>query len=142
MSDCLFCRIAGGQVPSDTVYEDDDHVAFLDINPLTKGHTLVVPKKHTMRMDEMTPEAVASLFRVVGRVLPAVTNVVGRADSLVAVHNGPSSGQEIPHVHVHLVPRAIEDEAGPVHALFGKRPQVSKEENEHIAQRILALATA
>jgi histidine triad (HIT) family protein len=138
MADCLFCKIARGEIPSTSVYEDDDHLAFLDINPLTMGHTLVIPKRHAMRMDEMRPAAVAALFERVSRVLPAVLKAAGRQDSLVAVHNGPASGQEVPHVHVHLVPRTTSDGAGPVHALFGKRPQVDKETMEQLGERIRA----
>jgi histidine triad (HIT) family protein len=92
-------------------------------------------------MDEMTADEVARLFRAVGKVLPALTSVVGRTDSLVAVHNGPAAGQEVPHVHVHVVPRSTEDGAGPIHSLFTRRPQVSKEENEALADRIQSIAT-
>lgn len=136
MADCIFCRIASGDIPAELVYEDDEAMAFLDINPLTIGHTLVVPKEHAVRMDDMGPEAVGRLFERVGRIVPAVAAAAGKTDSMVAVHNGPEAGQEVPHVHVHVIPRSQQDQAGPVHAMFRERPNPGEEQQMKIKEKI------
>lgn len=136
MTECIFCKIAAGDIPAELVYEDDEAMAFLDINPLTIGHTLVIPKEHAVRMDDMEPDAIGQLFQRVGKVLPALNAAVGTTDSLVAVHNGPDAGQEVPHVHVHLIPRTKTDEAGPVHALFRNRPNPGDEQQAKLLDKV------
>ncbi len=136
MTECIFCKIAAGDIPAELVYEDDEAMAFLDINPVTIGHTLVVPKEHAVRMDDMKPKAVGALFERVGKVLPALNAAVQRTDSLVAVHNGPDAGQEVPHVHVHLIPRSQDDDAGPVHSLFRNRPNPGDEQQAKLLDKI------
>ena len=114
--DCIFCKIISGQIPSKIIQETTHSVAFLDAFPLAKGHTLVIPKKHHVKIQDMSNEENSDLFSLVHKVLSKVDRLTGA--TLVAIHNGKDAGQEIPHVHVHLVPRNTGDSAGPIHSMF------------------------
>jgi histidine triad (HIT) family protein len=124
--DCIFCKIVSGKIPSRKIHETSKSVAFLDAFPLIKGHTLVIPKTHYTKIQEMTKSDNADLFETV-RILTGKIERLAPS-SLVAVHNGKESGQEVPHVHVHLIPRRKEDGIGPVHSMFTKRPTLSDSE--------------
>jgi histidine triad (HIT) family protein len=138
MVDCIFCGIVDGGVPSRTVYEDDTVVAFLDANPLAPGHTLVVPKAHHERLNDAPADVAADLFRAVHELAPRVESAVDADATTVGVNNGEAAGQEVPHVHVHLVPRFEGDSGGPIHAVAGSRPDLSDEELDDIAADIEA----
>ena len=114
--DCIFCKIVSGQIPTKTIKETLHSMAFLDAFPLSKGHTLVIPKNHHVKIQDMSDEENSDLFSLVHKVLPKIDRLTGA--TLVAIHNGKEAGQEIPHVHVHLVPRASGDSAGPIHSMF------------------------
>lgn len=114
--DCIFCKIISGQIPSKIIHETTHSVAFLDAFPLAKGHTLVIPKNHHVKIQDMSNEENSDLFSLVHKVLSKVDRLTGA--TLVAIHNGKDAGQEIPHVHVHLVPRNAGDSAGPIHSMF------------------------
>ena len=134
--DCLFCGIVAGEIPSRTVYEDETTVAFLDVNPLARGHTLVVPKDHHETVQEMPAELAGDVFQTVRRVGPAVEAAGDGEATSIAVNNGPASGQEIPHVHVHVVPRQPNTGGSPLHRQLTPRPEVSDEEMDDIAGAI------
>jgi len=134
-ADCLFCQIIDGEIPSYTVYEDDTTFAFLDAHPLARGHTLVTTKAHHERLDDLDADAAADAFGVLGDVVAAVEAAVDAPASTVAVNNGEEAGQEIPHVHWHIVPRFADDGAGPIHSLFRDR-EFADEEMERIAAAI------
>jgi histidine triad (HIT) family protein len=114
--DCIFCKIVSGQIPTKKLKETDHSMAFLDAFPLAKGHTLVIPKNHHVKIQDMSSEENLDLFSLVHKVLPKIDRLMG--STLVAIHNGKDAGQEIPHVHVHLVPRSADDSAGPIHSMF------------------------
>ncbi len=120
MSDCIFCSIVAGDIPSKKLYESDEVLALLDAFPLAPGHSLVIPKQHYERIQNMPPATNSALFDTVGRLAAKTDSVSG--STLIAIHNGPQSGQEIPHVHVHLVPRSPGDGAGPIHSMFANKP--------------------
>ena len=105
MSDCIFCKIIEGEIPSSKVYEDDHVLAFLDISQVTKGHTLVIPKKHKKDVHELTPEMAGHLFSVV----PKITNAMKETYDLKGVNllnnNGEYAGQSVFHFHLHILPR-------------------------------------
>lgn len=136
--DCLFCKITSGAIPSHKVFEDEQVLAFLDIRPLAKGHTLVVPKTHALRFEDLQPELAAHMWRIVHRITPLVTSAVGATASTIAINNGREAGQEVPHVHIHVVPRHGGDGAGPIHALFQHRPETKPEELGALAARVRA----
>lgn len=114
--DCIFCKIISGQIQTKIIKQTSRSIAFLDAFPLAKGHTLVIPKKHHPKIQDMSVEENSDLFSLVHDILPKIDALTG--STLVAVHNGKDAGQEIPHVHVHLVPRSNGDSAGPIHSMF------------------------
>ena len=130
--DCIFCNIVSGKIPARKIHETQRSLAFLDAFPLTKGHSLVIPKTHYMKIQEMTDVDNADLFESV-RVISARMERISPS-SLVAIHNGKESGQEVPHVHVHLIPRHTSDRVGPVHSMFTTRPKLSVVEFHEIAE--------
>ncbi len=132
--DCIFCKIINGEIPIKKIMETEKSLAFLDAFPLAKGHSLVIPKTHYEKVQNMTPEDNADLFETVRQVTSKIDNIVGA--ELLAIHNGEESGQEIPHVHVHIIPRRKEDSAGPVHSMFKNRPTLSDQEFNELLQQI------
>ena len=100
--DCIFCKIISKEIPAKILYEDEDTIAFLDAFPVAKGHTLVIPKQHYAKIQDLPSEINEKLFNTVHKMIPKVDSLQG--STLVAIHNGKDSGQEIPHVHVHLIP--------------------------------------
>lgn len=138
--DCVFCRIAAGEAPSHTIYRDDGFLAFLDVNPLAPGHTLVVPVTHHERLGALEPDAAAQLFRTVHHLLGPVQRAVDADGTTVAVNDGRPAGQEVPHVHFHVVPRFEGDGGGPIHAAMGDRPRLDDTELDAIADRIAEAA--
>ncbi|WP_297209180.1 histidine triad nucleotide-binding protein [uncultured Flavonifractor sp.] len=102
MSDCLFCKIASGEIPSSKVYEDDLVYAFLDIDPQAPTHFLVIPKAHIGSCGEITPEnsaVVAHAFEIISQV----TRQMGITDFRVVSNCGPQAGQSVPHLHFHVL---------------------------------------
>jgi histidine triad (HIT) family protein len=105
VNSCVFCKIARKQAPASFVYEDENVLAFLDIRPLNEGHTLVIPKEHYVTIFEVPEELVAHLYRIVKRVALAVREST-KADGISLIQqNGKAAGQEIFHLHVHVIPR-------------------------------------
>jgi len=134
--DCIFCSIIAGEIPGRIVHETDDAVAFLDANPLARGHTLVIPKTHHERLDDVPPEEATGLYSALHEVVPAVEAAVDAPATTVAFNNGEEAGQEVPHVHAHVVPRFEGDGGGPVHSMFGSRPDLSDGDLDEIEAAI------
>ena len=130
MGECIFCLIAAGRIPSAELYQDDRVFAFLDINPLAEGHALVVPKRHASKLQDGDGEDAAALLRAAHRLAPVLAKETGQPDATIAINNGPGAGQEVPHVHLHIIPRSKGDGSGPVHALF-KAPKAAHPETLH-----------
>jgi len=112
VSGCLFCQIARGERPSHTIFAGDGVVAFLDIFPCTPGHTLVIPRQHYATLSEMPAEEVGKLFQVAAMVAAKVQNALGAAAFNLGINNGKASGQEVFHVHIHIIPRYPDDGGG------------------------------
>ena len=108
-ADCLFCRIIRGDVPSTRVYEDADVLAFLDINPVAVGHTLIVPKMHCATLLDLPPELGEAVMRACRGVGQALMDGLGAAGFNCMQNNFAASGQMIFHVHWHIIPRAAGD---------------------------------
>lgn len=132
--DCIFCKIANKEIPSKIIAETNRSVAFLDAFPLTKGHSLVIPKNHHEKIQDMSSDENSDLFETVHKVISKVDSITNA--TLIAVHNGKASGQEISHVHVHLIPRSSEDLAGPIHSMFTQRPKFSENELNEIHAKL------
>ena len=105
MADTIFGKIVRGEIPCNKVYEDDKVVAFLDIAPLSEGHTLVVPKEPAETMDRLSDESAAALGRVLPRLCRAVVAATGIREYNVLENNGASAHQAIAHVHFHIIPK-------------------------------------
>ncbi|MFB6101670.1 MAG: HIT family protein [Haloplanus sp.] len=136
MADCIFCSIVDGDIPSYTVYEDDTVMAFLDANPLARGHTLVIPKAHHERVNDLPADLASDVFAAVHDLTESVENAVDAEATTIAVNNGTAAGQEVPHVHTHIVPRSESDGGRPIHALIEERPDVSDDELDDVADAI------
>ena len=132
--DCIFCKIISGEIPAKKIAETEKTLAFMDAFPLTKGHSLVIPKTHYEKIQDISLEDNSDLFETVRKVISKVDKITNA--TLVAIHNGKESGQEIPHVHVHLIPRNSEDSAGPVHSMFDKPPKLSENEISELYEKL------
>jgi len=131
---CIFCKIVKKEIPAKIIFETEKSLAFMDAFPLTKGHSLVVTKTHYEKVQDISKEDNADLFETVRRTISKVDKITD--STLLAIHNGKQSGQEIPHVHVHLIPRSSEDSAGPVHSMFSKLPKLSDKEIQTIYEKL------
>ncbi|SFB95670.1 histidine triad (HIT) family protein [Bacillus sp. OV322] len=105
MSDCIFCRIVQGDIPSTKVFENEHVLAFLDISQVTKGHTLVIPKIHKENIYELTPEIASRLFESVPQIAKAINQELKPIGLNVLNNNGEAAGQSVFHYHMHLIPR-------------------------------------
>jgi histidine triad (HIT) family protein len=105
MPDCLFCKIIRGELPSYKVFEDEKTVAFLDINPVNAGHTLVVPKKHSQNIFDIAPEDWADLAESARKISIAIEKGLGADGVNIAMNNREHAGQVVPHPHLHVIPR-------------------------------------
>ena len=131
MSNCLFCRIVQGEIPAFKVYENDAVIAFLDIQPVNAGHTLVVPKAHYENCAHTPDDAMAAVMSAAKEVAVAALRATGATAYNIGINCGAVAGQVIMHTHVHVMPRFEGD--GLVH--WPKR-EVTKEEMETIAQKM------
>ncbi len=134
MTDCVFCKIVDGELPSRDVYEDRSVLAFLDANPLAPGHTLVIPKEHAAKLEDVV-EAPA-VWDVTRKLAPEVAEAVDAPAYNVGVNNGSAAGQEVPHVHMHIVPRFPDDGGNPIHAVQPNPPELSDDDLDGIAEKI------
>lgn len=135
MEDCLFCKIIRSEVPSAKVYEDDTSFAFLDINPINPGHTLLIPKEHYRDLKDTPDEVLRDLAPKI-KMLAQVVREGVKADGInIGMNNGAAAGQEISHAHIHIMPRFKND--GHIH--WSKRPY-EEGEMEAVAEKLRELA--
>ena len=109
---CIFDRIAAGEIPCQRVFENEHVLAFLDISPLAEGHTLVIPKRCVERYEDLTPDEMGELARALAIVARKVLKVTEAAGYNVLQNNARVAGQEVPHVHFHIIPRREGDGLG------------------------------
>ncbi|MFA7662300.1 MAG: HIT family protein [Patescibacteria group bacterium] len=107
--DCIFCKIVSGEIPSYKVYEDDDILAFLDIIPVNPGHTLVIPKKHYETILDTPDDVLKNILVVSKRIAQKIMEVTGAEGFNFNQNNFSVSGQVVPHVHFHIIPRFEND---------------------------------
>lgn len=103
--DCIFCKIAAGQIPSATLYEDDDFRVILDLGPATRGHALILPKEHYADLSEIPDEAAAKVLPLAKKMGVAMAKALGCAGLNLVQNNGEAAGQTVRHFHVHIIPR-------------------------------------
>lgn len=109
MSDqnCIFCKIISGEIPSRTIYEDDDFKVILDVNPASKGHALILPKEHCANIYEISEELLAKATRLAKKLSVHMTEILGCDGLNLLQNNGEVAGQTVFHFHMHLIPRYI-----------------------------------
>ena len=135
MPDTIFTRIIAGEIPCHRVYEDDKVLAFLDIGPLSPGHTLVIPKEPAETLDRLSDDSAAALGRVLPRLSRAVLWATGAQDFNVLQNNGVAAHQAVGHVHFHIIPK-FSDGAGL--GIDWPAGSLSPEDGDRLAQAIAA----
>jgi len=130
---CIFCQIINNEIPSCKVYEDDKTLAFLDINPVNPGHTLVIPKKHYENIEEISEEDLAAVIASVKKVGRLMKDKLGAAGYNVTLNNGAAAGQDVWHLHFHVIPR----HDGDGHKTWARR-KYSDGETEMIIAKLIS----
>ena len=138
---CVFCRIIRGELPAHKVYEDERVLAFLDIHPSAPGHTLIIPKVHEERIEDLSEEEAEAIFKVLHRLTGRIQAAVDAPSSTIGLNNGPESGQEVPHVHIHVIPRFRDDRGGIIQGVSRIGRHLNEEEMHRIAERIRKLSS-
>lgn len=115
MSDCIFCAIARRDQQAHTIDEDEHSVAFLDLHPVKDGHTLVIPKSHYERLEDVPSDEIGPFMAAVQRATRAAQAAMDAPAATVGIHNGSEAGQAVPHLHVHVIPRHSADGGGTLH---------------------------
>lgn len=108
-NNCIFCKIAAGEIPSATLYEDDDFRVILDIEPASKGHALIIPKEHYANLYELDDKLAAKAMVLAKKMITKLTDILECDGYNVLQNNGPAAGQTVFHFHMHLVPRYKND---------------------------------
>ncbi len=132
MEECIFCKIIKGGIPGHKVYEDEKTFAFLDINPMNIGHTLVVPKNHMSKITLTEEEDLLALAKTLKKVIKGVEESLGVDNLNVFVNQGRDAGQLVPHLHYHVVPRHRGDGV----EFDVPQRKLSEEEFEDLAEKI------
>lgn len=129
--ECIFCKIAGGEIPSSTVYEDEDFRVILDLGPATKGHALILPKNHFANLFEIPEDMDAKAFILAKKIAKKMKDVFGCDGVNIVQNNGVAAGQTVFHFHIHLIPRYEGDHAG----VTWKPGTLTDEQREEILQK-------
>lgn len=134
MSDqCIFCKIANGEIPSSTIYEDEDFRVILDMGPAAKGHALLLPKKHFADLFELDDETAGKALKTAKKVAKKMTEALDCDGFNLVQNNGEAAGQTVFHFHIHLIPRYQEDGIGE----FWKKQEISDTYMEETRKCIL-----
>lgn len=133
MDSCIFCKIANGEIPSKTLYEDEDFRVILDLGPATKGHALILPKRHSANLYELPDETAAKVMVLAKKMAAKMTERLQCDGFNIVQNNGETAGQTVMHYHLHLIPRYQDDGQ----KILWKPTEVSQEELEQIKNCIL-----
>lgn len=131
--DCIFCKIVTGEVPAYKVLENGSALAFLDISPQTKGHTVVVPKIHAPNLLVLDDDKIGPLFDTVKAATTILNQALSPDGFTIGINHGTVSGQTVDHLHVHIMPRFSGDGGGSIHSAVNNPPE---EDLDKIAERI------
>ena len=131
MTECIFCDVMDGKLPSYMIYDDDDCLAILDKYPIDNGHSLIITREHYEKITDMSIDDVSKLFSKVPKIINAIIKATGADAFSIAQNNGKSAKQIIPHVHIHLIPRY--NKTG---TLWTKRKIMSDDELKQLAEKI------
>ncbi|MFN7088204.1 MAG: HIT family protein [Candidatus Paceibacteria bacterium] len=133
MGDCIFCKIAKKEIPAEIVYEDKNAIAFLDINPISPGHTMIIPKYHAPNLSWLPDEYIGPLFFAVKQVADKLQKALNPDGLSFGINQGRVTGQTIDHLHIHIAPRFVGDGGGSFHSIVHNPP---KEDLKSIANKI------
>ena len=129
---CIFCKIANGEIPSATIYEDDDFRVILDLGPATKGHALILPKEHAADIYSIDEELAGKAFKLAKKITTRLKDVLGCDGYNIVQNNGEVDGQTEFHFHMHLIPRYKNDKSG-----FGWKPgKLTDEDRDEILEKL------
>lgn len=131
--DCIFCKIIDGQIPSHKVYEDDHVYAFLDINPLSTGHVVIIPKVHVEVLMDLPDKEVNELFLAVKKISGHLEKILKPAGFNIGINMRKYAGQAVDHLHVHILPRFEGDNGGSIHSIVNNPP---KEDLKEILEKV------
>jgi len=131
MVNCVFCEIVKGSTPSHVLYQDDDFIAILDKYPIAFGHTLVMPKKHFERVNDLSINDFGALYARVYAINRLIVSRMNASASHISINDGAAANQLIPHVHVHIIPRSPNDSAG-----FTARKLLKADEMDAICKKL------
>jgi histidine triad (HIT) family protein len=102
---CVFCAVVAGEAPAIRIYEDDDHLAILDIRPFTRGHTLVIPKRHSVDLTDTAPQTLAGMVKIGQRIAQAARSTELADATNIGINDGRAAFQTVFHIHLHVLPR-------------------------------------
>lgn len=136
VDNCIFCKIAQKKIDAKIIDENENAIAFLDAFPLTAGHTLVITKNHYPKLQDVDYDQINQLFSLANKILPSIEKGTGVQSTLIAIHNGKDAGQEIPHLHVHIVPRKLGDGGGSIHSMFDSSHRLEEREIIKVFKKI------
>ena len=131
---CIFCKLANGEIPTATLYEDDEFRVILDLGPATKGHALILPKEHYANIYEIDEEVAGRAFKLAKKMVTKLTEVLGCDGYNIVQNNGEVAGQTVFHFHMHLIPRYEGDQV----ALTWKPGELTDEMKEEILNKVKA----
>lgn len=132
MNNCVFCKIIKGEIPSDKIYENDDFLAFLDINPINPGHIILIPKAHYGNLYEMPDKVLSDIAPIIKKMAIAAKQGTNADGINIGMNNDGAAGQIVPHAHFHIIPRFSND--GLRH--WPGKPYINKKETDKIAEKI------
>jgi histidine triad (HIT) family protein len=138
MAETIFSKILRGEIPCHKVYEDEHVLAFLDVGPLSEGHTLIIPKEPAVTLDELSDEASAAIGRVLPRICRAVKAVTGCAAYNVLQNNGSAAHQAVFHVHFHVIPKPDEAHGGGGLGIEWPSTRLAPEQGKALAEKLRA----
>ena len=136
VDNCILCKIAQKKIDAKIIDENENAIAFLDAFPLTAGHTLVITKNHYAKLQDVDYDQINQLFSLANKILPSIEKGTGVQSTLIAIHNGKDAGQEIPHLHVHIVPRKLGDGGGSIHSMFDSSHRLEEREIIKVFKKI------
>lgn len=136
MSNCIFCKIIKGDIPSAKIYEDEHVYAFMDIMPVTKGHVLLIPKKHVENIYDFTEEDAAQFFKAAPKVANALKGEFEPIGMNLLQNNGSAAGQTVFHYHLHFIPRYDDTDGFNLSTWESKQDEFTTEKVQQLAEKI------
>ena len=126
MEDCIFCKIGAKEIPAKIIYEDEDVFASLDIHPRSPGHTMVIPRIHAPNLFELSDNKIEPVFKAVKKVMKILKNRLDPDGFTVGINQGVAGGQEVNHLHIHIMPRWKSDKGGSVQSVVNNPSDVNE----------------